>query len=196
MPETTIRPAWRAASFLQSAAIAERGQLGVRDVRAVGFVREETRLGQVGREDVRHVEEPPHRFGEVLVVSGVELSVIAHHGIDADYRLGRAERREEPQDEVDLLVRAEESGLDRVEAQVELAPFGDVVVEMGRVVRPRERVEARVVGEEGRRHGAALHLHRREDRDGNGERAPPEAREVVDDRSLLLRVVVDVAVHE
>ena len=47
-----------------------------------------------------------------------------------------------------------------------------------------------MVGEDRRRHAAALHLHRRQDGDRHGQRTTPEAGEVVDDRRLALMVVL------
>ena len=118
------------------------------------------------------------------------MAFVAHDGVDHDDAVGAAELVDELADHRDLLRRAQKARADAAELQAELAPLADVLAHVGREILEAVAGEARVVGQHRGGQHAALHAKLGDDGKLHRHRASAEAGEVVDERDLLLVVVV------
>ena len=118
------------------------------------------------------------------------MAFVAHDGVDHHDAVGAAELIDELADHRDLLRRAQKARADAAEPQAELAPLADVLAHVGREILEAVAGEARVVGQHRGGQHAALHAKLGDDGKLHRHRASAEAGEVVDERDLLLVVVV------
>ena len=140
------------------------------------------RLGQVRHDHVRQLRQPRHARAHRGRIGLVDLAVVAHHGIaDKDRRAVAAEGAYKVRRKVHLRFAAHEAGVNGVEVDAELRPVrGGLGQLVGHIQKGIAREAAGVRGEIGGRQRAALHTHRAEHRDGDGQRAAAEAGHIVD----------------
>ena len=118
------------------------------------------------------------------------MALVAHDGVDHHDAVGAAELVDELADHRDLLRRSQEARADAAELQAELAPLADVLAHVGREILEAVAGETRVVGQHRGGQYAALHAKLGDDGKLHRNRASAEAGEVVDERDLLLVVMV------
>ena len=140
------------------------------------------RLGQVRHDHVRQLRQPRHARAHRGRIGLVDLAVVAHHGIaDKDRRAVAAEGAYKVRRKVHLRLAAHEAGVNGIEVDAELRPVcGGLGQLVGHIQKGIAREAAGVRGEIGGRQRAALHAHRAEHRDGDGQRAAAEAGHIVD----------------
>ena len=80
-------------------------------------------FGEVGRDDVRILDEALHGLAHPWCVGTVDTSVVTHHGIDNGKRLWFAELTDEVATDVYLVFGAKKPRHDTVEEQSELVPL-------------------------------------------------------------------------
>ena len=93
---------------------AERRQLALGKIFAVGLLCQNACLGQIRGQQICKAQQLVHAPGKLLRIGRIELSVVAHHRVDQHFSSLRFEARKKFFDDIDLPRRAEKTGCSAV----------------------------------------------------------------------------------
>ena len=88
---------------------AERRQLALGKIFAVGLFCQNACLGQIRGQQICKAQQLVHAPGKLLRIGRIELSVVAHHRVDQNLCMVPFEPREKVLDDVNLPRRAEKA---------------------------------------------------------------------------------------
>jgi len=150
--------------------------------------RQQRRLRDVRRDDIRPREQAAKRRAHPLVDLRVIDAVVRHDRVNDDERVGRCDAVDRLREQLRLLRRSQIAGVDAVDAHALALP----VARNGQhIVREVSKCPAgelpRVRAEHGRRDTRALNAGSRDDRQRHGQRALAEPGQVVDGGDALER---------
>ena len=150
---------------------------------APGTARQEAGLGEVGGNDVRFLAQAAHSRLQLVGISGIQLAVVAHNGID--HHAGAAlpltaEAVDEIGNDADLTRTAEKAAVNGVKGQRQCFKMvGDALHRIGEIDKMHSRKAAGMGRKQCGRQGDTLQSHDREGRHDDGQRTASEAGQVM-----------------
>ena len=124
-------------------------QLIIGDFGLIRFIEQVEQFGEIGRDDVRTMDELLHLVDHRSVYIGVQASVVAQHGVDHHQAVRRAEIADESVHNLYLTGRAEITGIEGIKLYFELFPLTDNLHHLIREVKEREAGILGMAGQHG-----------------------------------------------
>ena len=87
-----------------------------------GLAQEEGGLGEIGGDEIGFGGELDHLLAHLRGVGAVDPAVVAHNGVDEDQSLPLTEPSDQAAEHINLLQRAEKTGVNGVKGGVEGLP--------------------------------------------------------------------------